>query len=125
MIENNKKSILQYNNKGYFIQEWSSITEACKELNIDNGNLSNTLLNPTYTINSFYFRYKIKNYPMVLNLKNIIKVYDINLNFIDEFVSAIDIQRNLNVSRTTVTKALKNNKGISKNYIFKYRYEDM
>jgi len=125
MIQNNKKSILQYDNKGYFIKEWSSIIEASKELNIDSGNLSVALSKSHRTIKSFYFRYKIENYPIILNLRNIIQVYDINLNFIDEFISAIDIQRNLNVSRTTVTKALKNNKGISKNYIFKYRYENM
>ena len=125
VIENNKKSILQYDNKGYFIREWSSLIEACKELNIDSGNLSNTLSNPTYTSNSFYFRYKVENYPIILNLKNIIEVYDTNLNFIDEFVSAIEIQRNLNVDRTTVTRALKNNNGISKNYVFKYRYKNI
>ena len=61
---------------------------------------------------------------MILNLKNIIEVYDKDLNFIDEFVSAIEIQRVLGIDRTTVTRALKTNKGFSKNYIFKYRSKD-
>lgn len=124
VIENNKKSILQYDNKGYFMREWSSISEACKTLNIDPGNLSHTLSNENYTIKSFYFRYKTENYPKLLNLKNIIEVYDINLNFIDEFNNASQIEKKLLICRSTVTRSLKYNKGISKNYIFKYRFKN-
>lgn len=124
MIENNKKCILQYDNKGYFIKEWSSIAEASKALNIDCGNISNNIAKKRYTSKSYIFREKTDNYPMVLNLKNIIQVHDTNLNFIGEFLSAIEIQRSLDINRTTVTRALKNNNGISKNYIFKYRYKN-
>ena len=54
----NYKNILQYDKQMNFVQEWSSITEACINLNILNSSISNNLQGRTKTCNNFIFKYK-------------------------------------------------------------------
>ena len=57
--ENNKKPILQYDCKGYFIKEWSSTVEASKALNIDCGNICNNISKKDILVNLFILEKKL------------------------------------------------------------------
>lgn len=128
MSEKNKKAILQYSLDGVFIGEYSSMAEASNKLNISCGNISKNISGKIKTCNGFYFILKHSNtVEDKINIvdKNIIQVFDTNLNIIGEYKSFNSIGKSLNICRSTVSKALKDNNGISTNYIFKYKYENM
>lgn len=55
---NPKKPILQYDKQGNFIKEWSSISEAGKELNIHYSNIPACCKGKKKTVGGFIWRYK-------------------------------------------------------------------
>jgi len=60
-VSNNKKRfILQYDLQDNFIQEWESLTQASRELNIKISSISACLLGRTNRANNYIFKYKNK-----------------------------------------------------------------
>lgn len=61
MTEATKKSILQFDNKNNFIKEWSSLSEAARQLNLQTSNICKVLKGERKTTGGFIFKYK-ENY---------------------------------------------------------------
>jgi transposase-like protein len=55
----NSKPILQYDLEDNFIKEWESVTQASKELKIDQSGISNVLLKKKKQVKNFIFTYKL------------------------------------------------------------------
>lgn len=53
-----RKPVIQLDLEGNFIKEFSSITEACKELNMATGNLSKVCKNESRSLKGFKWKYK-------------------------------------------------------------------
>ena len=127
MSINNRVPILQYSSDGSFIKEWESILDASINLKIDSGSISRNISGKSFICGSYIFKEKISN-DYLLDIEiinpNIIQVYDKELNLLGEYRSARDIQRSIGIYRTTVTRALKTNKGVARDYIFKYKYNN-
>ena len=53
-----EKPISQYDKNMNIIQEWESVKKAALSLNIDNGHLYKTIINPNRTAKGFIFKFK-------------------------------------------------------------------
>ena len=53
-----KKTLLQYNKDGNFIKEWFSASVACRELNLNNGNISAVCNGKRKSSGGFIWKYK-------------------------------------------------------------------
>lgn len=57
-LNKNIKSVLQFDKRGNFIKEWSSMAIAAKTLGIDIAHLQRACKNPTYSSGGYRWRYK-------------------------------------------------------------------
>jgi group I intron endonuclease len=120
----NSKCILQYDLDGNFIQEWSSIKKA--EDQYKKG-IKEVLVKKIKTAGGYIWRYKED--PLSLDYKLSIhksckKVYqfDLNNNFIKEWNSVIEIQKELNFPNSNISTCC--NKKQKTAYGFKWSYEN-
>jgi group I intron endonuclease len=120
----NSKSILQYDLKGNFIKEWSSIKEA--EDQYKKG-IKEVLVKKSKTAGGYIWRYKED--PLSLDYKLPIhklckKVYQFNLNgeLIKEWDSVIKIQEELNLPNSNISACCNDKQKTA--YGFKWSYKN-
>ena len=58
MSNSTKKSIIQYNKQGQYIQEWPSVSEAARQLNLHASNITKVLKQERKTTGGYIFKYK-------------------------------------------------------------------
>jgi hypothetical protein len=93
--DKNSKPIIQYDEKGNIINEFSSIKEASYVLNIDKKKIDNYLQKPKVKLeNNIILKYKN---PSTSRKGKTILCFDENWNFIKEYISVNQAQRDLNV----------------------------
>jgi len=125
--------IVQLDDKGNLIKIWDSLKDAVtffkgKSLS----SISNVLKNnygakKAFNYQWFYYNdyinnnYKLRNYDSKVNYNNIQKIYlyDLNNNFIKEYLSLNLLSKDLGCAYTSARKALKNNKLLYKKYIIR------
>lgn len=129
-----EKKVVQLNDEGDLINIFESITKAAEYFNAKSlssiwGVLNNHYGNKkAYGYQWFYYEeylsndYTLRNYSSKVNYENINKVYlyDINNNFIKEYLSLNLLAKEIGCAYTSAKKAIKNNKLLYKKYYIRY-----
>jgi len=129
-IKNNKnKTVIQFDLKMNKINEFKSIIEASKELNISSNNISKCCLRGQLTTFGFIFLYKTdyeENPKYTLQYKSkAIKViqFDINLKQLNIFTSITEAAKELNISDSNIISCCKGKRPTACGFKFMY-YDD-
>lgn len=136
LLKHNKdisKSILCFNENGNLMDEFISIQECGRILDIPATNIVKCLNGIFKTCNNFVFIYKDKYSEEIHNQQNIIKkfqkekrhrkgviVYDLQKIFIKQYSSIIECSLDLKVDRHYITNCCLNKINNYKEYIFEY-----
>lgn len=117
------KSILQYDLKGNFIKEWTSIAKAKSE---GFGGVDMCVLGVTKTAGNYIWRYKTSPLPKEYNIpkhKSCISLlqYSLSGNFINEWDSIRDACNILNMDPGTITSVCKGRQKTAYGFIWKYK----
>lgn len=129
-----EKKVVQLDDEGNLINIFESITKATEYLNTKSNSGICSVLKNNYGYKKalgyhwFYYNdyvnnnYKLRTHDSKINYKNINKVYlyDINNNFIKEFLSLNLLSKELGCAYTSARKAIKNNKLLYKKYYIRY-----
>ena len=123
-INNNGKIIIQLSFDGQFIKEWNSIIEAEKELNINNiilccENLCNYIDNYKWIYKSNYD--KNNNYDNRSHIKKKIVQLDLNNNFIKEYNSIAEAEKETNILNQNITKCCKGKRNHAGKFKWMYK----
>jgi len=121
--------IVCYNNKGEFIGEYESITNAELSLGLQERSISSCLHRNNWYKGMYLFKYKEEGYPKnievkVINLQSIKRpVYFFLGNTIIEYESAQIASEELNVPKTSINRAALSNFGkpLRSGHIFIYK----
>jgi hypothetical protein len=118
----NSKPILQYSIDGELIKEYQSIKSASEYTKIEKLLIDNALQNPINNTTNFIWKYKNKN--LTLRKGKKIKAFNNEWEFIKEYDSINQAERDLNV--VGIRQFLKNKSAyVGKNkYKFKYSYDE-
>lgn len=117
--DKNSKPVIQYDREGNFIKEFGSIKEASYILGIDKQKLDNHLQTPKVKLeNSIILKYKNITTP---RKGKVILCFDENWNFINEYQSINQAQRDLNVVGIIQFLRGKSNYVGKNKYKFKYK----
>lgn len=125
--------IVQLNDEGELIKIWNSLKEAVLHFKGKSSSSISNVLNNNYGCKKafgfqwFYYddfitnNYKLREHNSTINYDNIQKVYlyDLNNNFIREYLSLNMLSKDLKCAYTSARKALKNNKLLYKKYIIR------
>jgi len=118
------KMILQYDLKGNFIREWSSIIEASQNLGIANTTISNCCVGIIRSCYKYVFSFTPlpKNYKYIKNQTSSKKIqqFDIQGNFIKQWNSLSDVERELGFRTNNISMCLKGNTKSANKFIWKY-----
>jgi hypothetical protein len=118
-VDKNSKPVIQYDLIGNFIKEFGSIKEASYILGIDKQKLDNHLQTPKVKLdNGIILKYKNITTP---RKGKIILCFDENWNFISEYPSINQAQRDLNVVGIIQFLRGKSNYVGKNKYKFKYK----
>lgn len=123
-VEKQYKKILQYNLKGEFIQEWSSIREIERKLKIGSTQIVDCCKERSNTAGGFIFRYKTDIFHKTIKgfqKTYIVQQYDKNNNLINTFNSAKDASSKMLVSIEAIRKACSGKYKTLLGYIWKYQ----
>lgn len=104
------KTILQYDLDGNFIKEWKSTKDICEKFNIKGSALRNVLSSKVETKTSKGYFWKYKDDDKVCMKEKILNVYDLEMNFIDNYFTLADAEIALNLSKNTISCYLQRNK---------------
>lgn len=120
-----RKPILKYSLNGDFIEEYISITEACKKNNVDIANVSAVCLghNQQKTCGGFIWKYKDdskKIEPTIKGRHKNILQYDKQGNFIKKWFSISSASKELKISATQILKCCKHNGKTAGGYVWIY-----
>ena len=131
--KNISKSILCFDKNGELIEEYKSIQECGRILNIPATNIVKCLNGIFKTCNNFVFIYKdnydenkfskediIKRFIKEKRHRKGVEVYDIDGNFIKKYTSIKECSNELKIDRHYITGCCTNKIKYYKNYTFKY-----
>lgn len=130
--------VLRYDLSGNFIQEYTSVTSASKNTGLSATLIINNCSGITRLPNKFIWRYKndplivvpkyIKRIPSIDNIKKLKAVvskptlqYDLNGNFIKEFVSAKEAAIGVGVHYDSIYKACRGQLKTVAGFVWKYK----
>jgi len=132
----NSIEVLQYNIKGNFIQEYSSVYEA--EVQTNTFNISSCCKGKRITSNNFIWRYKkSNNYPKKIDIEYLSTVvhrgnkerpvlqYDMDMKFIKEYSSITEAQNESTCHKSKIVSVCKGNRKHTKRFIWKYKQESL
>lgn len=122
MIKNLQIPVLQYDIYGNFIKEYESQVIAAKELGINSTNISKCTNGRIKSAGGFLWLKKNSDdiqVKITTNTPTLIKVYDIDMNFIGKYKNINEIFKKLKICRQTIKNAL-NRGGYSTNNYFEY-----
>lgn len=124
----NRKSVLQYDKEGNFIQEFNSVTDAVKALKVSRGNIDSCLRGKTSYANGFVWKYKDGEIPLHIEIpkyhnteaKAILQC-DLDGNVIKEYPSLYSIRKATGISLTALKNCLKGVTSSSHGYYWRYK----
>lgn len=121
--KSNSKNILQYDLSGNFIMEWKSIREAANNYKITESNISSCCSGSYKSAGGYIWRYKEESIDekIVTNKFKKVLQYDENLNFLREWNSAADIQKELGFNQINIRACCRGLKKSCKGYIWRYK----
>ena len=119
----NSKKIYQFDLQGKFIKEWVGATQVEKKLGIKHQNISNCCAKKNKSAGGFIWSYtkKININEYKQKLKKPILQYNLNGNFIREWESARQIQKELGFFNSNICNCCNGKIKKSNNYIWKYK----
>ena len=122
-----KKSVLQYDLKGNFIQEFESASEAARQLDVFKSNLTAACRGETSQCGGFQWKYKdtekeIKTIP-VKNGK-LVYQYDKNMNLIAIYLSAVDAEKNTQIKAGNIRQCCNGRSKTAGGFVWRYLKED-
>lgn len=122
------RPISQYDLKGNFIRDWSSVKEAEESLNIQN--ILNSLNMRNKTTGGFQWKYKgsskeITEYKQnrVYKGRHVFQ-YDAEGNFIKEWDSYLQAAKALNIPHQHIMRVLRGERRMTRGFVFKYEYTE-
>lgn len=122
------RKIYQYDIKGNFIKEWQNIITASKALNISHYSISMCIRNKTSNAGGFqWFLKKLDNVqPLGKNKCFHVPIlqYTENGDFIKEWVNLKNIEQELKILKTNISKVLKGKRNTASGFIWKYKVDD-
>lgn len=109
-ITRKSKPIYQYSLQGFFIKEWISGAEIERILSFDSSSILKVCKGKLLTFKNYLWSYiKSDKLPAHIDPRGIkLLQYDFNGNFIREWLSAHEVQRELNINHANVLKVTKN-----------------
>lgn len=118
-------SILQYDLDGNFIKEFKDIYQACQVVECSTKNIYNCCVKKTGSARGFIWRYKTNNYPTKIeryNTPRLKRIYqfDINGNFIKEYLSSEIAERELNIDSGSIKKVCYKQRKLAGGFIWSY-----
>jgi len=119
-------SVNQYELDGKFIKTWDSANHAKRELSIDAGGIYSCILGKSLTYKDYQWKkYEgvtsdIDEYKRGKSSKRKIQQLDMEYNFIKDFDSVMDIQRELGLNNANIIKVCQNKAKSCGGYKFKY-----
>ncbi|MGW6611834.1 NUMOD1 domain-containing DNA-binding protein, partial [Peribacillus butanolivorans] len=129
--ENNKKPIIQLSLDGEFICEWESAREANRELGINFSAISAVCLGQNISAGGFLWMFEKDYSPKKALEKGKIKKYDIvrkpviqlslDGDFIKEWESATEVQRELGIHQTNISYVCKGKKKSAGGFLWIYK----
>ena len=121
----------QYDVDGNFVAQYNSIIEASNLLNIPMNNIYHCLSGKYHTAGGFQWKRKSDKKEIVAFKKNsghppsiAVKQYDLNGNFIKEYVSIKQASRELGISDSSIIDVCKGKSHTAGNYIWRYTTDD-
>ena len=118
--------ILQYDLFGNFIKEFPSVKYAANEVGVNATAISNVLHGWSLSSGGYMWRLKQENYPLKIEIpkngnQRIIQCFDLNGNFIAEYLSIASAGRDLSLHTSQISDCCRGKCKKVKNYIFKYK----
>ena len=119
------KRVLQYTLDGIFVKEWESIQEATRH-GFDHKSISSCCAKKYghRSTGGFLWKYADDNTPIQPYVNHHIKpviCYDLNMNFLKEYPSAVAACKELGLDTGSICECCKGRRGRVHNYIFKYK----
>ena len=128
---NQTRKIVQYDLEMNKINEFNSIVEASKQLNIGKGSISGVLKNINKTAGGFVFKYAddnnidfSKKITINKNIGRSVGQYDMSGNLLHAHNSIADASRKLNIHKNNIWGVINNFRKTSGGYIWKYLEEN-
>jgi hypothetical protein len=121
-LGNNTKSIIQYDLKMNKLNEFNSIIEASKKLNIFDTSISYCCQGKLKTCGGFIFRYQDdeQSIPDLNKVHNNIVQFDLQMNKLNEFSSLTQASRKLNIHISHISYCCKGITKQAKGFIFRF-----
>lgn len=116
------KTIYQYTLDGKFVKKWNSITEAAINLNCSNSSIGRAIFDRTPSKGFLWSENKyekliLEQFKLNEN-KTKTYLYDINGNFIKEFISITKASKETGIEIDKISKSIKGKYSVNKKYYF-------
>jgi len=115
------KPVKQYDKFGNFIKEWECGATAARELGLDKGNLNAVCRGRKKSCGGFIWRYSNEN--VEIDKSNYVIQLDLEGNFIKEFSSAAEAERELGINSNLIRRTCKGIQPQTYHFVFKF-YND-
>lgn len=125
----NKKliPILQFSLDGVFLKEWKSAREADESLNISYKCISGVCRGHRKTTGGFIWKFKDENRiikPKYVDIRYIVNQYNLNNEFIQEFISSSEASRITKISRSHINAVCLGKRKSAGGFIWKYKDQE-
>lgn len=115
------KPVKQYDKFGNFIKEWECGATAARELGLDKSNLNAVCKRRKKSCGGFIWRYSNEN--IEIDKSNYVIQLDLEGNFIKEFSSAAEAERELGINSNLIRRTCKGIQPQTYHFVFKF-YND-
>lgn len=118
------KGVIQYDLKMKKLNEFSSAAEAGQKLNLNRSSIGLCCRGQIHTTGGFIFRFKDDNSklePIVNKHNKPIIQYDLNMNKLNEFSSATEAGKQLNIDSSSIGKCCRGIQNTVRGFIFKFK----
>lgn len=122
-----RKPVLQYDLKGKFIQEFESASEAARQLNVFQSNLTAACRGESSQCGGFQWKYKDsdKKISIIPNRNGkIVYQYNKQMILITIFTSAVDAEKHTGIKAGNIRQCCNGRSKTAGGFIWRYRKED-
>src|SRR5688572_4474169 len=127
-VEVQEKKVNQYDLNGNFIKTWQSATIAAKEIKVSQGKISSCCRQNNINFTAFGYQWRfyegnINNIEKFIPHKKINEVlqYDLEGNFIREWLNANDAYKELGINGSNILKVCRGERESTCGFIWKYK----
>ena len=113
------KEVFVFDSEGNFLKSFYSVNQACRELNVNSKNAFRILAGKRKTTKGYFFSYEKKYLAKKDNRKKVYK-YDLEGNFLKEYISIVECANDNNTSSTCIKKVIKKQLKQLKGYLYSF-----